>query len=195
MLEFIQQMFGTNWLEVTAVIFGLLCVWLTIKRSMHSYTFGIPMAIMYMIIFYQYKLYSDALLQIFFVVVQIYGIYVWINNLDNTKHVKVEPINSSVVAISIQAGMAFWIALSWLMHNYTDATHPAWDSFIAAASVVAQFWLSRRYIESWLLWMVVDIAAIPLFFVKGLTPTAALYGVFLLMTFKGYYDWRKAANV
>lgn len=192
MINFIQQMFGSNLLEVTAVVFGLLCVGFTIIRSIHSYTFGIPMAIMYFFIFWEYTLYSDALLQVFFVVIQLYGWYIWKNNMDVNNKVNVTHISLKEFTIPLLITICFWVGLATGMDHLTDSTNPVWDSFIAAASVLAQYLLSRRYIESWLVWMVVDIAAIPLFFIKGLAPTSALYFVFLLMTFKGYYDWRNS---
>lgn len=197
MLDFISQMFGSSSDEALAVVLGLICVWLTVKRSLYSYAFGIPMSALYFLIFWDYTLYADAFLQIFFIVIQVYGLRVWQNNLTSvqTTTVIVEPIKDSVLGVSIAAGIVFWGFIAWVLSTYTDSTHPAWDSFIASASVVAQFWLSRRYVESWIVWMVVDIAAIPLFYIKGLAPTAALYFVFLLMTFKGYYDWKRAAHV
>ena len=80
------------------------------------------------------------------------------------------------------------------MHNFTDASFPFWDGAIAALSVLAQFLLSRRHIESWYLWIAVDVLAIGLFYTKELEPTAALYGVFLVLAALGLYRWRKASQ-
>lgn len=190
MTDFILAMFGSTPLEITAVVLGLLCVGFTIYRSIWSYVFGIPMAFLYMIIFFEYKLYSDSMLQIFFVVVQVYGFFIWKNNLDDKSKVKVTSLNLEQGYTHITFAVLFWAALALVMKGYTDATHPMWDSFIAAASVLAQFWMSRRIIASWIVWMIVDIAAIPLFYIKGLEPTAALYGVFLVMTIIGYREWK-----
>jgi len=79
------------------------------------------------------------------------------------------------------------------MHSFTDASFPFWDGAIAALSVLAQFLLSRRHIESWYLWIAVDLLAIGLFYTKELEPTAALYGVFLVLATLGLYRWRKAS--
>ena len=83
---------------------------------------------------------------------------------------------------------------SYLMYRYTDASFPFWDGAIAALSVLAQFLLSRRHVESWYLWIVVDLLAIGLFYTKELEPTAALYGVFLVLATIGLVKWRKAAQ-
>ena len=78
------------------------------------------------------------------------------------------------------------------MATYTDAAAPRWDAAVAALSVTAQFLMSRRHLESWLLWIAVDILAIGLFYTRDLVPTAALYVVFLGLAITGYLQWRRA---
>ena len=80
------------------------------------------------------------------------------------------------------------------MARFTDASLPYWDGAVAALSVLAQFLLTRRNIENWYLWIVVDILAIGLFIKKGLQPTAALYAVFLVLATIGLFTWIAARN-
>ncbi|MFV0411605.1 MAG: nicotinamide riboside transporter PnuC [Paracoccus sp. (in: a-proteobacteria)] len=87
---------------------------------------------------------------------------------------------------------AIWIAIAWLMARYTDAAAPWQDTAVASLSVLAQFLLSRRNPESWLVWIAVDLLAIELFISRGLMPTAALYGVFLCLAVAGWLQWRRA---
>jgi nicotinamide mononucleotide transporter len=91
------------------------------------------------------------------------------------------------------AGCAFAI-IAWgaLVHRFTDATYPWWDGGVAMISVAAQILQSRRKWESWVLWILVDLVAIPLFMVKDLWLTAGLYGVFLALSVWGLVDWTKA---
>ncbi len=81
------------------------------------------------------------------------------------------------------------------MGRFTDASFPYWDGAIAVLSMIAQFLLSRRHIENWYLWIVVDVLAIGLFIVKDLQPTAALYGVFLVLSVIGLLGWRKTVKM
>ena len=77
------------------------------------------------------------------------------------------------------------------MAGLTDAHYPYWDGTIAMTSVVAQILLARRYVENWILWIIVDILAIGLYWTKGLHPTAILYAIFLIVAVAGLYEWRK----
>lgn len=87
-----------------------------------------------------------------------------------------------------------WLVVATLMATYTDAAAPYWDAAVAALSVTAQFLLSRRHLQSWYLWIAVDILAIGLFYTRGLEPTAALYAVFLGLAVAGLVQWRGAAR-
>ena len=147
---------------------------------------------MYAKIFFDYRLYSDALLQIYFLVIQIYGWWYWLRGRDDRGLVVVArlPITHwpyyAVIAIF---GLAI---LGTGMDQLTDADYPYWDGSIAILSVLAQFLLSRRRLESWFLWIAVDLLAIGLFWVKGLYPTSALYAVFLVLAIIGLFNWSRA---
>ena len=80
------------------------------------------------------------------------------------------------------------------MHRYTDASYPWWDGAIAIASVAAQLLQARRRIESWWVWIAVDVASVPLYAAKGLWFTAGVYGVLLALAVYGYVDWQRAAT-
>jgi len=84
------------------------------------------------------------------------------------------------------------VVIGWLMGRYTDAAAPFWDAAVAALSVTAQFLLSRRHLQSWYLWIAVDVLAIGLFYSRDLAPTAALYAVFLGLAVVGLLQWRAA---
>ncbi|NIJ20745.1 nicotinamide mononucleotide transporter [Sphingomonas naasensis] len=179
-------------IEATATLFGLINVTLVVRRSMWNYPFALAMVSLYAWIFFREKLYSDALLQLFFFVVNLYGWWNWARARADTGEVRVENLDN-VARLCWLAGVAV-AALAWggLMNRYTDAAFPWWDGSIAMASVAAQILQSRRNWESWLLWIAVDIAAVPLFAVKGLWLTAGLYIVFLALSVWGLIQWTKA---
>ena len=81
------------------------------------------------------------------------------------------------------------VALGWGMARFTDAAAPHFDAIVAASSVTAQILQSMRRIESWALWIVADLIAVPLFLWKGLLPTATLYMIFLAMAVAGLVAW------
>lgn len=194
MLDFIIQMVGSRPIEIAAVICGLTNVVLIIKRSIWNYPFGFVMVVLYAKIFYDYQLYSDALLQVYFFFIQFYGLWYWLKGRDDNGEIIVERLPQKKYAVYLLATLSIWIILSAVMQTFTDASYPYWDGAIACLSVLAQLLLSRRHLESWYLWIAVDILAIGLFAVKSLQPTAALYSVFLVLAVIGLLQWKKAAD-
>lgn len=179
-------------LESIAVALGLANIVLLVMRNIWNYPFGIAMVICYAWIFYGARLYSDALLQIFFFVVQIYGWWNWSRAAEGTNDDRIPVL---VLGKRQQLGiLSLVIALSliWgtMMARLTDAHFPYWDGTIAMTSVVAQILLARRYVENWVLWIIIDILAVGLYWTKGLHLTAWLYGLFLALAAIGLYQWR-----
>ena len=185
-------MVGGSLIEWIAVACGLTNVVLIIRRSIWNYPFGFVMVAFYFFIFWEYKLYSDAFLQVYFFVIQFYGLWIWLHGRASDGRVKVAPLSRQTFVNYLAITAIAWIAISWLMGTYTDAAAPKWDAAVAAFSVAAQFLMSRRHLESWLLWIVVDILAIGLFYTRDLVPTAALYVFFLILAVTGYSQWRSA---
>ncbi|RYD60837.1 MAG: nicotinamide riboside transporter PnuC [Sphingomonadales bacterium] len=181
--------------EIAAAILGMITVSLVVRRSLWNYPFALAMVTLYGWIFWHEKLYSDALLQIFFFVVNLYGWWNWKRSKAETGQVRVETLShrARFAWLLLCAGLI----LGWgtMMARYTDAHFPWWDGTIAMLSVVAQYLQSRRYIESWVLWIAVDLLAVPLFALKGLYPTAILYTVFLSLCVWGLSDWARARKV
>jgi nicotinamide mononucleotide transporter len=194
MLDFMVQMIGSRPIEMIAVFCGVVNVVLIIRRSIWNYPFGFLMVILYARIFFDYQLYSDALLQVYFFFIQFYGLYYWLKGRADDGRIIVEYLPRKQYTFYLLVALVGWLTLSYLMYRYTDASLPFWDGAIAALSVLAQFLLSRRHVESWYLWIVVDLLAIGLFYTKELEPTAALYGIFLVLATIGLVKWRKAAQ-
>ncbi len=179
-------------IEAIATLLGLANVVLVVRRSLWNYPFALAMVSLYAVIFLRERLYSDALLQGFFFAVNGYGWWNW-------RHAKAATGEVPVIRLSRRARLSWGAgaavaALGWgaLMHRMTDAAFPWWDGTIAVLSVVAQLLQSRRAWECWPLWISVDLLAIPLFLVKGLWLTAALYCLFLALSVWGAIDWTKA---
>lgn len=181
-----------NWLEWVAAALGVVNVALVVRRSVWNYPFGIAMVSLYSYIFYREYLFSDALLQIFFLVVNLYGWWNWLQSKADTGEVVVLALGwpaRAAWALGCVAATAGW---GWLMYRYTPAAYPWWDASVAMLSVAGQILLARRYLENWMLWIAADLAAIPLYAVKGLQVTAWLYGLFLLLSIAGLIGWSRS---
>lgn len=193
-MDFLVQMVGSRPIEIIAVVCGLINVLLIIRRSMWNYPFGFLMVVLYARIFYDYQLYSDALVQVYFFFIQIYGVYCWLNGRQDDGRIQVRYLPARQYGGYLLLTGVCWLVLANLMGHFTNAIFPYWDGAIAALSVLAQFLMSRRHVESWYLWITVDVLAIGLFAIRGLSPTAALYGVFLVLAILGMLQWRRAGQ-
>ncbi len=181
-------------LEMVAVALGLANILLLVRRSIWNYPFGIAMVALYAVIFTQARLYSDALLQLFFIVVQAWGWRAWALGRDGAG---VLILRSRSLAMLAREGAVALLAIcgwGWLMHAFTNAAFPWWDAAVAMLSVWAQTLLARRFIENWPLWVLVDALAIGLYAARELSLTAALYGLFLVLALWGWREWHVAAK-
>ena len=145
----------------------------------------------YIFVFYEAKLYSDMGLQVIFIFLQLYGWWAWL-------YAGPEKTELPVSRLSF-LGHVFWLVvigagttiLGYVMATNTDAALPYPDAFITAASLVAQWLLGRKILESWVVWIVVDLVSIGVFFVKELYPTTGLYIIFLSLACCGLWAWRR----
>jgi len=180
-----------NLLEAIAAALGLVNVLLVVRRSIWNYPFGLAMVGLYFFVFWEAKLYSDALLQIFFFVIQLYGWWNWAHARqvdDGIAVERMEPGARATWLVAILAGSLCW---GWGMHRLTDAAAPFVDAAVAGLSVGAQLLQSLRRLESWVLWVAVDMIAVGLYAWRGLAVTALLYFIFLLMAVAGLLEWRR----
>ena len=181
-----------SWIELVAVVFGLLCVWQTVKQNIWCWPTGLVQVVLYIVIFYQVKLYSDMFLQVVYVVLQFYGWYNWMNGGKNRTELPVSRISTGKLAFWAAASVAGTFLWGYGMATYTDAACPYWDAFVVVASLIAQWMMTRKELESWLFWVSVDVVAIGVYLYKDLYLTSGLYAIFLVMAISGFFAWKKA---
>lgn len=179
-------------LEILAVILGLACVWLTARQHIGCWPAGLAMVSLYLVIFFEAKLYSDMLLQGIYIVLQIYGWYAWLHGGDRGGRLDVSRLPRSQIWTWLAVCAGGTAALGGLMSGYTDAALPYVDAFTTAASLIAQWLMGRKVLESWLVWIVVDIVSVHVYLVRDLHLTAGLYLVFLVLAAWGWWQWRQS---
>lgn len=195
-------------IEIWAAAFGALSVYCYIRRNQWSWPLGLVQVVLYVSVFAQAKLYADTLLHIAYAILQLYGWWSWYRSLTPAKlrdaDVASLPLSSPQQLIVIRrlkpvqhlfclaAVIAMTSIFAYLLATFTDASMPLPDSFVAAASLVAQLLLAWRFVENWPYWIAVDVVAISLFTYKALYPTSLLYAAFLAMAAIGWYKWNLA---
>jgi len=182
-----------NPIEATAAAFGLLSVWLTVRRNIWCWPTGLVMVTLYILIFYETKLYSDMGLHVIYVFLQIYGWHHWLRG--GPRHQDDLPVTGLSLKDRLTwAGTALigTAVLGYGTATWTDAALPYPDAFITALSLVAQWLMARKVWESWIGWITVDLVAIPVYASKALYLTAVLYTLFLILATAGLIAWRKS---
>jgi len=179
-------------IEWIAAAFVLTNVALVALRSVWNYPFALIAVTLYAFVFFEAKLYSDMLLQGFFFALNLYGWAAWIGARDDAG-VPVRWMTARARRGWAVATIAAWAGWSFAMDRATDAVAPWIDGAIAMLSVTAQWLLARRHVESWFVWIVVDLIAVPLFASRGLYATSAVYVVLLGLSIDGLIQWRRAA--
>lgn len=178
--------------EGIAAGLGVLCVALGALRSVWTFPTAIGSVALVGWLVWRERLYSDALLQLFFVVANLYGWVNWRRSLRAAGEVVVEGMGAAERLRWTAGAVAAAAAGGAAMDGATDAAYPWWDAATAVVSVAAQLLMARRKWESWVLWAAVDVALIPLYLAKDLTMLAALYVLYLLLSIWGLIGWRRA---
>lgn len=187
--EFLSEM---SPVEGVAALLILINVWLVARRNIWNYAFGIAGVAIYGVVFFRAKLYSDTLLQIFFLVVQFYGLWQWRRSQRDAGEIVVERLTMSA-RLGWAAGIVLAISgWGWLMHRFTDASFPWWDASVAMISVAAQYLMSVRKLENWWLWILANLVSIGLYAAKALWITTGLYVLLLGISVLGLARWRAA---
>jgi nicotinamide mononucleotide transporter len=178
-------------LELASAITAALGIWLTTKRRLLCWPVTLVSIFLYMMVFYGAKLYSDALLQVFFVAFTLYGWWNWWRGAQQQGEVRIERLTLSSMSVALAAGVIGCFALGDLAERI-HAALPHLDATLMSYSLVASWWQARKYIANWWLWVAVDLVYIGEYLYKDLMVTAILYAVFVVLAVLGLRDWKRA---
>jgi nicotinamide mononucleotide transporter len=190
----IARYFVEHWLEIGGMVFTVLGIWLTTKRLLICWPITLLADFLYLVVFYQARLFSDALLQIFFVAFTLYGWWHWWRGTVEDGEVRIVALDVRGWIIGLVAGAVGAVLLGWLMVRI-GAALPHLDAALTSYSLVASWWQARKHIANWWLWIVVDLIYIGEYAYKDLRATALLYAGLVLLAMLGLRDWRRAEAV
>jgi nicotinamide mononucleotide transporter len=183
-----------SYLEMFAALLGVVSVWFTAKQNILCWPIGLVMVGIYAYIFYDAKLYSDMLLQAYFFIMQIVGWIAWTrknkdeNIIQVTQLTLVQKLFWTILIIIIG------LILGKIMATKTYASFPYIDAMLTSMSFVAQWLMTIKKIENWIIWIFADICYVFLYYYKELYPTSILYIIFLVIAILGHIEWRKNLN-
>lgn len=181
-----------NWTEILGAVTGAASVLLAVRENAWNWPVGIANNIFFLVLFWSAKLYADAILQIVYIVISIFGWWNWVRG--GSGHTEL-PISRTPVrtAIALAVGTVFGTAvLAICLRRFTDSAAPFGDGVTTALSLTAQYMLSRKLLENWWVWMTADVIYIGLYCFKSLYLTGVVYLLFFGMCIAGYTGWKKS---
>ncbi|HEX7642141.1 MAG TPA: nicotinamide riboside transporter PnuC [Noviherbaspirillum sp.] len=176
-------------IEIGANAGNVIAIVLAARNSVHTWWTGIVSCALFAWVFYETQLYADVTLQAFFIVSSLVGWWHWLHGRGGTLPVRRTGL-PQLVACTVAAALAA-LGYGLLLQHYTRAFAPFFDSIVLAFSVLGQLLMMGRRIENWHAWLVVNSVAAPLYAVRGLYVTAALYLFFWFNTWYGLHRWRR----
>lgn len=183
-----------TWLELIAVVLALVMVALNMRVNPLAWPLAIASSLLYSLLFWDSRLYGEAGLQIFFVAVALWGWWQWLRGtMDDGSALRVRALPRREALGCLLVLALAWPALALFLDHRTDSDVPWFDAFPTAASLVGQWLLGRKYIENWLMWLVVNVVSVALFAFKGLWLTVLLYAVFVVLSVAGWRAWQRLA--
>ncbi|MDD4993665.1 MAG: nicotinamide riboside transporter PnuC [Paludibacter sp.] len=182
----------SNWIEIIGAILSLIYLYLSIRQKVSLWFFGIVSSVFYIVVFFESKLYADLSLQVYYVVISIYGWMNWNRGKESTgKDLPPTRMSKRLWVNLTFATAIIYFAYYLVLTKFTDSTVPKADSLVGALSIVGTWLLARKYIENWLIWIVADGLCVGLYVYKGLYPTVILFVIYTAMSVDGYLQWRK----
>lgn len=186
-----QQIWSVQ-LSLLEAVAGVTCAWsvgLLARNNPLGWWIGLVGVVTYAIVFYQVKLYADVGIQIFYLITSIQGILIWLQGGENQTEKQISHVPQFRLIISAIAFIPSVLGLRTVLIAIQGAA-PFWDALTTVVSAIAQLYLMERYVESWYLWIAVDVIYVPLYASRGLYLTSGLYAVFLGMAISGLYHFK-----
>lgn len=188
--QFIQQLQQTSWLEWLGFVSTIACIYLAAKENIFNWPVSILSIVISAILYFESHLFGDFALQFYFLFTAFYGWWFWLDKKKEQEKpiIRIKIHHWIIVMFAIAL---LTMVLGYLLDRYTPTNVPYEDGFCTAVSFVAQIMLTRKILENWILWIIVDICYVPLLVYKNLNVYALLYTILVVIAIKGYLDWKK----
>ncbi len=185
---------ATTWLEFIAVIFGIISVLLSRIEHIGVYPTGIINTGIYIYLSIVAGLYAEASVNIYYTIMSVVGWVMWTRRQNDGEKLHITVSTRKEWINSLIFFALCWVILWFILQKFTNSTVPLADSFASAAAYTGMWLMARKKLENWLWWIVTDIAAVPLYFIKGYVFTSFQYLVFLVLAVMGWVEWRARAT-
>lgn len=210
--------YDLSYIEAVGTVFGLLCIWFASKEKRYNFYFGLVNVTLFAIIFYQIQLYANLLLQVFFWLMNIYGLYAWGKSKDENNNLEIRWLSKTHLIITvITAAIAIAVLTIYIDQFFAMLTHialglirmilptigvpdlqadpyPLMDATITVLSVIAMVQMTRKLVENWLIWVLINLISIVLYAKQGVYFMSLEYVLLLFIAINGSLEWIRAAR-
>lgn len=197
-----EQWFQEHYIEILGALTGLAYLYFSIQQKIWLWPLGITTSVFYIIIFYQSKLYADMGLNVYYVLISVYGWYNWLSEKnENSPQLPVKRLTIIEWLYTMLSIAILWVTIAYILLylpskiDLPPSELPWWDAFTTGASIVATFLLARKFIDQWILWIIIDAVSAGMYVYKGLYPTVILFAVYTSMAVIGYFQWNKSYKI
>ncbi len=179
-------------LDILKVSVGLVYLYLEYNAKKSLWIASVIMPVIGMWLFYNKGLYADFAINIYYLVIAVYGYLTWSRKSSAKKpELPISHISANVAIALAAAWGALWCLIAWVLATFTDSTVVWLDSFTTSLSIVGMWMLARKFIEQWWVWLVVDAVYVYLYYYKGIYFSGTLYAFYTVMAVLGYFRWKK----
>lgn len=189
--QLIAGLLATSALECVAVVFGIASVLFSRKENIWVYPTGLINTTIFIYLSIVAGLYAEAGVNFYYSVMSIVGWVLWSQKRSGQTVLRISRSSRREWLQALVFFAVCWLVLYFALSRWTDSTVPAADGFAAAAAYTGMLLMTRKKLENWLWWTVTNLAAMPLYFVKGFVFTAFQYLVFLVLSVLGYIEWQR----
>jgi nicotinamide mononucleotide transporter len=176
--------------ELLGVIFGAASVWLTARHSLWCWPTGIANTALFIVLFAGARLYGDVVVNAIMLALCVYGWWQWQKGGPRGAPRRIAWATPRARTATVVALALLVPASGWGLERAGSAL-PWWEGAIVGLSLLAQLLLGRKLVESWILWIAVDLIAVGVYLSRGLFLTAALYAGFLVLATHGLVRWAR----
>jgi nicotinamide mononucleotide transporter len=187
--EIIKGFQAMTWLEGIAVLFSVLSVLFSKQNMVAVYPTGIISTAIYIYLFFAAALYAEASLNAYYLVMSIYGWYIWTRKDAQQHQTGISKVNRKELTIAIAISAIGWLLIYFVLNQFTDSTTPLMDAFVSATAWSGMWLLAKRKVENWIFLNISNFVAVPLLFYKHMALTALLTIFLFIIAVMGYYQW------
>ena len=187
-------------IEIIAVFSGIISVWFAKKENILLYPIGTISVLLWIYLCWIGEIYSQAVINLFFFIMNIYGWYNWSRkDSSNIKELKIKSNSQKENLLSSLIAVLLTSIIYYLLSNIETSDYN-WrfiliESFITALNFIAMWLMAWKRVENWILWIIGDIMCIPLFIYKEYYLSVAQFSIFIIIAFMGYFEWKKKSLI